>query len=88
MASVSGTLAMAMGLGGACVSTPYPFAVGELVDGAGILVDFEDVGGLANAIVFLLDNDTYALEMGKLAAGRTTKWKDVGKLYINLAASL
>lgn len=88
VASVSGTLVMAMGLGGACVSTPYPFARDALVDGAGILVPFENQVELAKAISYLLDNEERALAMGKIAFSKTTTWAQVGKMYVELAETL
>lgn len=50
----SGTLAYAAGLGKAIVSTPYVHARELLADGHGVLVDFGDAAGFAQAIVGLL----------------------------------
>lgn len=88
VASVSGTLVMAMGLGGACVSTAYPFARDALVDGAGLLVPFEDHIELGKAICYLLDSEERALAMGRTAFSRTTSWSQVGRMYVELAEML
>jgi glycosyltransferase involved in cell wall biosynthesis len=52
----SGTLAYAVGLGKAIVSTPYVHASEILEDDHGILVDFDDSAGFAAAIQGLLGN--------------------------------
>lgn len=77
VASVSGTLAMAMGVGVPCISTPYPFAEEMLANGAGILVPFEKSTSIARAILYLLDNPHKAKEISQRAVSRTMSWNQV-----------
>ena len=88
VAAMSGTLAMAMGLGCACVSTPYPFARDALIDGAGVLVPFEDSLQLSRAILYLLNDEQKAKSLGAEAARKMTKWSVVGRMVVELARSL
>ncbi len=83
---VSGTLAYAMGLGKAVVSTPYFYAEELLGEGRGLLVDFRDPGGMAQAINRLLDRPELrtALEMRAAALGREMSWSRVGHQYARL----
>lgn len=72
----SGTLAYAVGLGKAIVSTPYAHAAEALADDHGILVPFGDSGALAQAITGLLDDEEARLALGRRAyeLGRTMRW--------------
>lgn len=74
--STSGTLAYAMALGKAVVSTPYAHAAELLDDGHGILVPFADSAAIARAIVALF-NDHEQLETTQRRAyqrGRRMIW--------------
>lgn len=55
--SVSGTLAMALGLGTVAVSTPYAYAAEVLQNNSGRLVPFDDVDALAEAVIDVLSDD-------------------------------
>ena len=84
VASVSGTLAMAMGVGVPCISTPYPFAEEMLTNGAGILVPFESSTIIARAVLYLLDNPHKAREISRKAVARTMTWNQVAWKVIYL----
>lgn len=60
--AVSGTFAYAMAGGCPVISTPIPHAV-ELLDGAGIIVDFQDSTQLAEAAIKLLSKPDLLQEM-------------------------
>lgn len=78
--STSGTLAYAMSLGKAVVSTPYAHATELLDDGHGILVPFADSAAIARAIVALF-NDREQLEAIQQRAyqrGRLMTWPALG----------
>lgn len=72
----SGTLAYAVGLGKAIVSTPYVHASEILKDDHGLLVDFGDSAGFAAAIRELLADSSRmcALQERTYALGRTMIW--------------
>jgi glycosyltransferase involved in cell wall biosynthesis len=72
----SGTLAYAVGLGKAIVSTPYVHASEILQGGHGLLVDFDDTAGFATAIQGLLADSSRlsALQERTYALGRTMIW--------------
>ena len=72
----SGTLAYAVGLGKAIVSTPYVHASEILKDDHGLLVDFDDSAGFAAAIRELLADSSRlcALQERTYALGRTMIW--------------
>jgi glycosyltransferase involved in cell wall biosynthesis len=72
----SGTLAYAVGLGKAIVSTPYVHASEILQDDHGLLVDFDDSAGFAAAIRGLLANSSRLSELQErtYALGRTMIW--------------
>ena len=72
----SGTLAYAIGVGKAVVSTPYVHATEILDEGHGMLVPFGDVDGFADAIGGLLADEPgrRALSERAYARGRTMIW--------------
>ncbi|MDB5695108.1 MAG: glycosyl transferase family 1 [Sphingomonas bacterium] len=72
----SGTLAYAVGVGKAVVSTPYVHASEILDDDHGVLVPFDDVAGFAAEIERLLSDDAgrRALSERAYARGRTMTW--------------
>ena len=72
----SGTLAYAVGLGKAIVSTPYVHASEILKDDHGLLVDFDDSAGFAAAIRDLLADSSRlsSLQERTYALGRTMIW--------------
>ena len=84
VASVSGTLIMAMGSGVPCISTAYPFAKEMLADQSGVLVPFEDPESIARAVVYLLSNPEEAVIIGRRAQRKTHSWEDVASMFIEL----
>ena len=72
----SGTLSYAVGVGKAVVSTPYVHATEILDEGHGMLIDFRDSAGFADAIAGLLDDEAAlsALSARAYARGRTMIW--------------
>jgi glycosyltransferase involved in cell wall biosynthesis len=83
---VSGTLAYAVGMGKAVVSTAYIYAEETLADGRGRLVDFGDVRGLTEILLDLIENPANRHRMRKLAYqyGRQMIWPEVGMRYLEL----
>lgn len=83
---VSGTLAYAVGMGKAVVSTPYLYAEELLSGGRGRLFDFGDAQGLARAINDLIENEAERHQMRKRAYefGRRMTWPEVGQQYVAL----
>jgi glycosyltransferase involved in cell wall biosynthesis len=79
---VSGTLAYAVGMGRAVVSTPYRYAVEMLGDGRGSLVPFGDAGALAAAVDGLLADDEARAAVQRRARehGRSMAWPAVARL--------
>ena len=79
----SGTLAYALGLGKAVVSTPYWYAEELLAEGRGVLVPFRDAGATAAAVNGLFDDDgaREALRARAYAHGRTMTWPSVARAY-------
>jgi glycosyltransferase involved in cell wall biosynthesis len=82
----SGTLAYAVGMGKAVVSTPYWYAQELLADSRGVLVDFRDVKGMANALSDLIGDSVRRNRMRKSAYeyGRTMVWREVGRQYVEM----
>ena len=82
----SGTMAYAVAAGKAIVSTPYLYARFLLEEGRGILVDFRDGAGLAEAFGRILDNPAlqHHLENLTYSYGRGMLWSVVGRQYMNL----
>jgi glycosyltransferase involved in cell wall biosynthesis len=82
----SGTLAYALGAGKAIVSTPYLYAEEVLADGRGLLVDFRDDRGLADAVLRILDDQELKrqLERDAYEYGRRMAWPSVGEQVMAL----
>ena len=80
---VSGTLAYALGLGKAVVSTPYLYAKELLANGRGKLAPFRDPGGIAEAVGALLDDPWLrrAIERRAYRFGRQMTWPHVARAY-------
>jgi glycosyltransferase involved in cell wall biosynthesis len=79
----SGTLAYAVGMGKAVVSTPYFYAEELLSDGRGRLVNFGDTRGLSQAFIEMIENKAMRHKMRKRAYeyGRDMTWPEVGREY-------
>lgn len=84
--TTSGTLAYAMALGNAVISTPFAHAKEALADGRGILVDPNDPQGLGEVLVNLLDEPQRIEELKQRAVehSRHTVWPEVGRRYVEL----
>jgi polysaccharide biosynthesis protein PslF len=87
---VSGTLAYAVGLGKAIVSTPYLYAEELLAHGRGFLVQFRDAPSIAKAMNTLFaDRDLRAsTERRAYRFGRQMTWPHVAQEYGRLFTSL
>jgi polysaccharide biosynthesis protein PslF len=87
---VSGTLAYAVGLGKAIVSTPYLYAEELLAHGRGFLVEFRDEVSIANTINSLFDDRDLRASTERRAYrfGRQMTWPHVAQEYGSLFASL
>lgn len=83
---VSGTLAYAVATGKAIVATPFLYAEEVLAEGRGILVDFRDPDGIAQAVLRLLSDRQLLLEMDRRAYdyGRKMTWPRVARKYRKL----
>lgn len=80
---VSGTLAYALGIGKAVISTPYWYAQELLADDRGLLVPFRDPDAIAEQINCLLDNEAerHAMRKRGYLYGRGMIWSHVACLY-------
>jgi glycosyltransferase involved in cell wall biosynthesis len=83
---VSGTLAYALGVGRAIVSTPYLYARELLADGRGILAGFRDSHSLASGVKRFLDDPGLRERTQRLAYeyGRNMTWDAVAAAYAGL----
>lgn len=83
---VSGTLAYAVGMGKAVVSTPYRYAQELLSEGRGRLVGFDDAQGLAEVLNDLIVDGAARRRMRHRAYeyGRSMIWPQVGRQYVEL----
>lgn len=82
----SGTLAYALGLGKAIISTPYVYAKEMLSDDRGLLVPFADAAALAKAAIKILTNDRAKAQLEERAytLGRRMSWPRVAERYLML----
>ncbi|MGC8605842.1 MAG: glycosyltransferase, partial [Desulfomonilaceae bacterium] len=82
----SGTLAYAMGMGKAIISTPYWYAEDALAENRGVLVDFGDSKSLSDAINKLIEDPVNRNKMRKRAYefGRSMVWREVARQYVKL----
>jgi polysaccharide biosynthesis protein PslF len=87
---VSGTLAYAVGLGKAIVSTPYLYAEELLAHGRGFLVQFRDAASIASTMNALFDDRDLRASTERRAYrfGRQMTWPHVAQEYGTLFASL
>lgn len=85
---ISGTLAYAMGMGRAVVSTPYWHAQELLAGNRGQLFPFGDHVALAQQIIDLLDHPDKLQSIRKRAYdyGRDMIWSETGKRYLDVFA--
>jgi len=83
---VSGTLAYAIGLGKAVVSTPYLYAMELLGGGHGSLVPFKNPPALAAAVLGLLEDDwaRHSMERRAYRFGRQMTWPNVAREHAAL----
>lgn len=82
----SGTLAIALGMGKACVSTPFVYAREMLANGTGIFVPYRDGAAIAAACLRILDDPEYQeqLENKAYSHGRRMSWPLVAERYLIL----
>jgi glycosyltransferase involved in cell wall biosynthesis len=82
----SGTLAYAIGLGKATISTNYRYATEVLAEDRGILVDFKNSDQIADAAVAILTKAELqaTLENNAYDYGRQMSWPRVAERYLNL----
>jgi len=87
---VSGTLAYAVGMGRAVVSTPYRYAVELLADDRGKLVPFGDRQAMGAALTELLGDDDLRRELQRRALehGRLMSWPAVALAYDTVFAEV
>ena len=87
---VSGTLAYAVGLGKAIVSTPYLYAEELLAHRRGYLAPFRDPDAIAEAVVELLDDRWLrrATERRAYRFGRQMTWPHVARAYARAFADV
>ena len=87
---VSGTLAYAVGLGKAVISTPYLYAEELLAHGRGFLVEFRDAISIASTMNALFnDRDLRAsTERRAYRFGRQMTWPHVAQEYGALFSSM
>lgn len=86
----SGTLAYAVGVGSAVISTPYWHAEELLAEERGILFKFNDHNALCSIITDLLDNpkELKKLRSNAFEYGRKITWPKTGKKYVELSGKI
>lgn len=86
----SGTLAYAVGMGKAVISTPYWYAKELLGSDRGILIPFDDPAAATRAVIEVLENKTKSngLRRQAYALGRDMTWPVVGSRYIDCFAKV
>ncbi len=84
--AVSGTFAYAMSSACPVISTPIPHALEMLTDNAGMIIDFQEAGQLADAAIRLLSNPGLRAEMGRNAFHHTraTVWENTAVAHARL----
>lgn len=82
----SGTLAYAVALGRAVVSTPFVHARELLTDEVGILLPTAESDAIAEAVLLLLahPDERRALQARAYARGRSTAWPEIAKSFASL----
>jgi glycosyltransferase involved in cell wall biosynthesis len=85
----SGTLSYAIALGRPIVSTPYWHAAEALADNLGVLCGFRDSACFAREIAQLLEDERRrdALARRTWQAGVRSRWSNIGRAYMDIAAS-
>jgi glycosyltransferase involved in cell wall biosynthesis len=83
----SGTLAMALGMGKAVLSTPYRYAEEMLAEGRGVFFPFGDSAALAESAIALIEDPERWDELRERAYvhSRSMIWKEVARRYVELA---
>ncbi len=86
----SGTLAYAVGVGSAVISTPYWHAAELLAEGRGRFFDFNDSNSLTSTLTELLDKPEVLIELKRKAYeyGRKITWPKTGEKYVALASTI
>lgn len=87
---VSGTLAYAIALGKAVVSTPFWYAQELLADDCGLLVPFGQADGFTTAIGRLIGDDALRSEIrtNAYARGRAMIWPRVAERYLEVFSAV
>jgi len=82
----SGTLAYAIGIGKACVSTSFAYAKEILASGKGVLIPFRNSEKIASGLISLLDNpeETEKIAQGSYLIGRKMTWVKVADSYLDV----
>ncbi len=82
----SGTLAYALGMGKACVSTPFVYAREILANGTGVFIEYKDSISIEKAVLRILSDPSYqaSLENKAYAIGRRMSWPLVAERYLLL----
>jgi glycosyltransferase involved in cell wall biosynthesis len=82
----SGTLAFAVGLGKACVSTPYLYAQEMLGEGRGMLAQFKSSRSLARCVRLYLEHPSLRAhaEQSTREFGQRTTWPRVAEQFIKV----
>lgn len=83
----SGTLAYAVGVGTAVVSTPYWHAAELLDEGKGVLFDFNNTNELTEILIDLLSNPAKRMKIRHkaYAYGQEITWPKIGTKYYRVA---